>query len=154
MTLIPNSIGGQRGIAIVETVIIAPLILFLILATAEITHAFVDHNTLSKATRNGARYLASNAALGTTGIIVLTAQVISDTQNLVAFGNTAGNGDPILPGLIAGNIQVTDIGNDNIQVTATYPYTGILGTNLPALGLGADIDLSLNLQATVSMRAL
>lgn len=154
MTLNLNTVSRQRGVALVETVIMTPLLLFLILLTAEVTHAFVDHNTLSKSARNGARYLASNAALGTTGVIVLTAQKVSDTRNLVVFGNAAGTGSPILPGLTTGNVQVTDIGNKRVQVTATYPYSGILGDVLPTLGIGADINLVMNLQATVSMRAL
>jgi Flp pilus assembly protein TadG len=154
MTLNLNTVSRQRGVAVVETVIITPLLLFLILLTAEVTHAFVDHNTLSKSARNGARYLASSAALGTTGVIVLTAQKVNATRNLVVFGNAAGTGSPILPGLTTGNVQVIDIGNKRIQVTATYPYTGILGDVLPTFGFGADIDLAFDLQATVSMRAL
>jgi Flp pilus assembly protein TadG len=144
----------QRGAAIVETVVITPLLLFLIMLAAEVTNAFVDHNTLTKSARNGARYLASNGALGTTGLVVLTAQVINDTQNLVAFGNTAGTGTPVLPGLVAGDVQVIDLGSGRLEVTATYAYTGLLGGTLPSFGFGGDPNLSMNLQATVSMRAL
>jgi Flp pilus assembly protein TadG len=149
-----KTVSRQRGAAIVEAVVVAPALLFLILLTAEVTNAFVDHNTLSKAARNGARYLASNAAMGTTGVVSLSAQVVSSTQNMVVFGNVAGTGSPVLPGLAAGNVQVADLGNNVVQLTATYPYTGILGGSLPSFGFGADTSLELNLQATVSMRAL
>jgi hypothetical protein len=151
-----KSFARSRGVALVETVILTPLLLFLILLTAEVTHAFVDHNTLTKSARSGARFLASNAALGTTGVVVLipNGQVVSDTKNLVVFGNTAGTGTPILPGLNVAGIQVTDLGNNHVQVTATYPYTGILGNALPSFGFGEDQNLSFNLRATVSMRAL
>lgn len=144
----------QRGAALVETVVISPLLLFLIVLTAEVTNAFVDHNTLTKSARNAARYLASNAALGTTGTVVLTATVVGETRNLVVYGNTAGAGASILPGLAPGNVQVLDIGNDRVQVTATYAYTGLLGGTLPAFGYGGDPGLAMNLQATVTMRAL
>lgn len=144
----------QHGAALVETVVVTPLLLFIILATAEITNAFVDHNTLSKAVRNGARYLASNAIIGTTGVVSLTVPVIASTQNLVVFGNVAGSGTPVLPGLAAANIQVSDLGNNNVQVTANYAYTGLLGGTLPSLGIGPDTSLVMNLQASVSMRAL
>ena len=144
----------QRAAAVVETVVVSPLLLFLILLTAEVTNAFVDHNTLTKSTRNAARYVASNAALGTTGVVLLTATVVGETQNLAAFGNTAGTGTPVLPGLAPGNVQVLDIGNNRVQVTATYPYTGLLGGTLPAFGFGGDPSLVMNLQATVTMRAL
>jgi Flp pilus assembly protein TadG len=138
----------------VEAVVAAPLLLFLILATAEVTNAFVDHNTLSKTVRNAARYLAGKAILGTTGNVLLTAQLLTETQNLAVYGNAAGTGSPVVSGLTASGVQVVDLGNNNIQVTASYPYTGLMGGALPAFGFGADINLSVTLQATVTMRAL
>ena len=47
----------QRGLVLVEMVLITPLMLLLMLATAEVSRAFVDHNTLTKAARNGVRGL-------------------------------------------------------------------------------------------------
>lgn len=145
---------NQRGAAMVETVIVAPLLLFLVLLTAEITNAFVDHNTLSKATRNGARYLAANSALGTTGVVVLRPEVVDAARNLVVYGNVAGTGTPVLDGLTAANVQVTDLGGNNVQLTTIYAYSGLLGGTLPTFGYGSDIGLVMDLQATVSMRAL
>ena len=145
---------NQRGAAMVETIIVAPLLLFLVLLTAEITNAFVDHNTLSKATRNGARYLAANAALGTTGIVVLRPELLTETRNLVVYGNVAGSGSAVLNGLTPANVQILDLGGNNVQVTASYGYSGLLGGTLPSVGYGGDSSLAMNLQATVSMRAL
>jgi Flp pilus assembly protein TadG len=151
----PISTGRrQHGAALVETVVVTPLLLFLILVTAEITNAFVEHNTLSKAVRNGARYLASNAIVGTTGVVNLTAPVIDATRNLVVFGSVTGGGTAVLSGLATANVQVTDLGNDVVQVTASYAYTGLLGGTLPSFGIGPDIGTAFNLQASVSMRAL
>jgi hypothetical protein len=144
----------QRGVALVETVIILPLLLFLIVLTAEVTNAFVDHNSLAKATRNAARYLAANALLGTTGNVLLTPVVTTETRNLLVFGNTAGAGTPILSGLSIADVQVLDIGGNNVQVSATYAYTGLLGGSLPSFGIGPNSNLSMNLRATVAMRAL
>ena len=144
----------QRGVAMVETIVVTPLLLFLILLTAEITNAFVEHNTLSKATRSAARYLAANAALGTTGIVVLSGDLTTEARNLVVFGNVAGSGTPILNGLTTGSVDIVDLGGRNIQVTASFPYSGLLGGTLPAFGLGGDLSTVLNLQATVAMRAL
>jgi Flp pilus assembly protein TadG len=145
---------NQRGIAIVETVVTLPVILFLVLLCAEITNAFVDHNTLTKATRNAVRYLAENAIPGTTGVVDLQADTVTATRNLLVYGATAGGGTPILPGLAAGNVQVTDAGNNVVQVSVVYAYSGILGNSLPSLGFGADSNLAINLRATASMRAL
>ena len=144
----------QRGVAMVETIIVTPVLLFMILVTAEITNAFVEHNALSKTARTASRYLSANAVQGTTGIVVLTNDVVADTRNLVVFGNVAGAGLPLLDGLNTGNVQVQDLGNSVIQVTVTYPYSGLLGGNLPSFGFGANADTGFNLQATVSMRAL
>ena len=146
--------GQQQGAALVETVVISPLLLFLVLLTAEVTNAYVDHNTLTKYSRNAARYLSANALAGTTGTIQLDPQLITETRNLAVFGNTAGAGSPILPGLAPGNVQVTDLGNDHIRVTTTYAYTGLLGGSLPNFGFGPDSSLAFNLQATVVMRGL
>lgn len=144
-----------RGVALVETVVVTPILLFLILATAEVTNAFVDHNTLSKSVRNAARYLASNSTLGTTGIVLVTVKASNETRNLAVYGNTAGTGVPVLSGFAVGDVQISDLGNNNVQVTATYPYTGLLGGTLPNFGLGgSSLDLTMNLQATVTMRAL
>jgi Flp pilus assembly protein TadG len=145
---------NQRGAAMVETVIVAPLMLFLVLLTAEVTNAFVDHNTLSKATRNGARYLAANAALGTTGVVVLRPEVLTAARNLVVYGNVAGSGNAVLDGLTTANVQILDLGGNNVQLTASYGYSGLLGGTLPSFGFGGDTGLAMNLQATVSMRAL
>jgi Flp pilus assembly protein TadG len=144
----------QAGAAIVETIVVSPLLLFLILLTAEVTNAYVDHNTLTKSARSAARFVASNALVGTTGTVSLTAGVVNQARNLAVFGNAAGTGTPILPGLAVGNVQVLDIGGNNVQVTVTYAYTGLLGGSLPSFGFGADNSLSMNLQATVTMRAI
>ena len=144
----------QAGAAIVETIIVSPLLLFLVLLTAEITNAYVDHNTLTKTTRNAVRWVAATSINGTTGTVTLTAGVINQTRNLAVFGNTAGTGTAVLPGLAVGDVQVLDIGGNNVQVTVTYAYTGLLGGSLPSFGFGPDSNLSTNLQATVTMRAL
>ncbi len=137
-----------------ETIVAAPVLLFLVLVGAEITNAFIDHNTLTKSARHAVRHLAENALQGTTSVVSLDAGLITETRNLIVFGNTAGTGTPILPGLAVGNVQVLDIGANNVQVTITYPYSGILGNTLPAFGFGGDNNLGINLQATATMRAL
>jgi Flp pilus assembly protein TadG len=144
----------QRGIAIVETIVTLPVILFLVLLCAEITNAFVDHNTLNKATRNAVRYLAEHAIPGTTGVVDLQAGTIAETRNLLVYGTASGGGTPILPGLAAGSVQVTDTGNNVVRVSVTYTYSGILGNSLPSFSFGAESNLAINLRATASMRAL
>ncbi|MEJ2115423.1 MAG: pilus assembly protein, partial [Gammaproteobacteria bacterium] len=73
----------QGGLAAVEFVVILPILLLLMLASAELGRAFYQYNTLTKTVRDGARYLADNSLIGTTGLIDITGEA-SNTQNLVA----------------------------------------------------------------------
>jgi len=149
-----NSKKRQRGTAIVETIVAAPVMLFLVLVGGELTNAFIEQNTLTKSARNAVRHLAENALQGTTTVVAFDAALIAETRNLLVYGNRTGAGSPVLSGLNTGSVQVLDIGANNVQVTVTYAYTGILGNTLPAFGFGSDASLGINLQATATMRAL
>ncbi len=143
----------QRGLALVETAITLPVLLFVMLAASEFTNAFVTHTTLTKAVRDGARWAAEEAIDGTL-TVNLTAALQAEASNLVVYGNKAGAGAPLLNGLTTGDVTVTALADNNIRVTANYPYTGILGTVLPTFGSGSNISLLFNMDATVTMRAL
>ncbi len=148
-------ISCQRGAVLAEMALVTPILLLMMLATAEVTRAFVDHNTLTKAVRSGARYVAANAFQGTTGVVFVGAAALrAETQNLIVYGNTAGTGAPVLPGLTPADITVTDVGANNIQVSAAHTISGMLGPVLRSFSGGPDISMVHNLQATVTMRAL
>jgi Flp pilus assembly protein TadG len=143
----------QRGTALVETTICLPLLLLLLIVGGEVTNAFVQHNTLAKAVRDGARHAAGTAINGAK-VLDLTTTIINETRNLVVYGNTAGSGDPVLANLTVAAVTVTDLGGSNIEVRAQYAYNGVLGSVIPAFGFGADPSMSMNLRASVQMRAL
>ena len=144
----------QEGLALVETAICLPLLLFLMLASAEVTNVFVQHNTLTKAVRDGARYAAGVSFNHGAKVFDLRPDIISDTKSLVVFGDTSGGGTAALPNLTVGAVTVTEVATETVEVRATYAYTGILGSVLPAFGFGPDHSLSFNLEASVRMRAL
>jgi hypothetical protein len=144
----------QRGVALVETAICLPVLLFLMLAAGDLTNALVQHNTLTKAVRDGARYAAGVALDHSVKVFDVTPSIVSDTQSLVVFGDTSGSGTPILPNLALGDVTVTDVGGEIVEVRAAYAYTGIIGSVLPAFGFGSDLSLALNLEASVRMRGL
>ncbi|MEN8132002.1 MAG: TadE/TadG family type IV pilus assembly protein [Pseudomonadota bacterium] len=145
--------GRQRGLAAVEFAIILPLMLLLILATAELGRAFYLSNTLAKSVRDGARYVADNAIEGTTGQIDLDGTLVSETRNIVLYGSIGG-GTPLLQDFAPGDIAVTQVDVIHVQVSASYNFTPIFN-RIPTFGLGAgDIELNFPLQATVTMRAL
>jgi Flp pilus assembly protein TadG len=145
-----------RGVATIEFAICAPVLLLLMLGTAEVGRVLFQYNTLIKSVRDGARYAATGAAItsGTTRIVNITPQVGNQTRNLIVTGNTAGSGSPLLPGLEVGDVTNIDADNGYVSVTATYTYTPMLGASLPTFGLGEPIDLAIPLTATVVMRAL
>ena len=147
-------ISCQRGAVLAEMALVTPILLLMMLATAEVTRAFVDHNTLTKAVRNGVRYVAANAFQGTTGVVFVSATLRAETQNLVVYGNTAGTGAPVLPGLTPAAITITDVGANNVQVSAAHTISGLLGPVLRSFHGGSDMNMVHNLQATVTMRAL
>ena len=144
----------QHGIAMVEFAITLPLLLLLMFATAELGRLISQYNTLTKAVRDGARYAASTAALGSTGLVSVTPQVQTAVANLVATGNVNGSGSALLPGLVASDVTVSDAGNGYVAVSATYTYQPMVGATLPTFGLGSPISLSFSLNAAAIMRAL
>ena len=149
-----NPISWQRGAVLAEMALVTPILLLLMLATAEVTRAFVDHNTLTKAVRNGARYVAANAYQGTTGVVFVGVALRAETQNLVVYGNIAGTGVPVLPGLTPAAITIIDIGANNVRISAAHTISGLLGPVLRSFHGGSDINMVHNLEATVTMRAL
>jgi len=161
MTRTRNSHYRQRGIMMVEFIIVAPILLLLLLGISEFGRALYQYNTLTKSVRDGARYLAANAVVGSTSTIVIDSTDISETTNLVIYGNTAGSGTEKLPGLSASNITVSCLGGgtacpgvEHIVVAARYPYQSIMGATLATFGYGADVSLGITLTSTMTMRAL
>jgi len=88
---------------------VLPLLLLVVFGITEFGRAYYQYNTLSKAIRNGARYMSSHTYSSTN---------ITNAQNMVVYGQTAGSGSPVLPGLSTAMIGVTPIGG-------TGPYDEI-----------------------------
>jgi hypothetical protein len=93
-----NSARSQQGIAMVEFVIAAPVVLFIAMAITEMGNAFLQYNTLTQSLRDGARELANIAGKGTTGVIEVTGDELTAVRNLVAYG-TEGAGTAVVPDL-------------------------------------------------------
>ena len=144
----------QRGIAAIETAIALPVLLLLLVGTAEIGRAFYQYNTLTQAVRSAVRYLADNAIEGSSGVVSLDDAKRSLVKNLVVYANVDGTGDPILTGLDVGNIAVSAPDASHIQVDASYSYQPIF-VRIPTFGASTpDIDTGFTLNASTTMRAL
>lgn len=149
-----TSIRRQKGLALVETAIVLPFLMFVMLVATEFTNAFIQHTSLTKAVRDGARYVAEEAIDGTL-TLNLSAQLIEETKRLVVYGNRVQtSGTPLVYGLTVNDVTVSDVGGNNIEVRVNHDYSGILGTVIPAFGFGDDISTLFSLSASVTMRAL
>lgn len=143
---------SNQGLAAVELAIVLPVFLILLLASAELGRALFQYNTLHKAVRDGARYLAEHA-LNSVPVIEITAATTTATRNLVLYGSPSGGGTPLLPGLAPGDIAVEAVDASHVRVTATYAYAPIFGA-IPAFGLGQDIQVAAPLVARCTVQAL
>lgn len=146
--------GRLSGLAMIELTIAMPLLLFMFLATAEFGRVLFQYNTLTKSVRDGARHAAQYGLLGSTGVVNITNQLQTESNNLVVYANIGGSGATLLPGPLP-VVTVTNPGGDDIQVSASYNYQPMVGAVLPDFGLaGGGIGLTFTLRATVRMRAL
>jgi Flp pilus assembly protein TadG len=144
----------QDGVAAVELTIALPVLLLLIVGVTELGRALVRYNALTKTVHDGARYAASYALLGTTGMVNIDAQLLTEVRNVVVYGNKGGVGAAVLAGLQPAQVQVVDVGGDEVRVDVAYPYQPLFGAVLPNFGLGSSPPMSFVMQASVSMRAL
>lgn len=138
----------------IEFAITLPVLLVLMLFTVELGDVISQYDTLTKAVRDGARYAASTAANGSTGLVFVTPAIQTAVANLVSTGNVNGSGTALLPGLSASNVTVSDAGNGFVSVSATYVYKPLLGPAIPSFGLGSPGSFAVTLNAAATMRAL
>jgi hypothetical protein len=110
---------------------------------------------LADAAWDADRYLASNALLGSSGVVNLSAPLTAAAQNLVVYGNVAGTGAPLLPQLTPGQVTVASDASNNVSVSVAYPYQSLFGGTIPLFFTGGSISTAgLTLNVYTSMVAL
>jgi Flp pilus assembly protein TadG len=141
----------------VEFAISVPVILLLMFGSFEFGRLMIEYSALNDGVRNAVRYVAGAASPTTAGTLLTGGQwttLAQQGQNLAVFGNIAGTGAAILPGLTAGQITVTeDTVNRNVTVAASYPYVSLFGGNIPTF-TGGSISTAYTLTISTTMRAL
>ena len=144
----------QKGLAAVEFVITLPVLLLVMMATAELGRAFYQYNTLEKSVRDATRYLSANAINDGTKLIDIS-EYIDDVKNLVVYGDRNGNGAPILPSLVTDDVDVVEVASTHVQVSVNYAYQSMLGTSIPTFGFGSgNIDSTITFSSSSIMRGL
>lgn len=150
----------QKGIAAIELTILLPVMLLLIYATAEFGRVLHQYNMLTQLTRDAGRYISlgkNRADEGSTGVVILTDELKAKTKNILLYGKETVGSEPMLSGLTAADISITEvgiIGNIIIVISVSYDWTPIIGDSMPTFGFGNDIDLSFNLVTEFAVRAI
>lgn len=90
----------QRGTALVEFALALPLILMMTCLATEFGRAYYQYNTITKSVREAVRYLSVRAPNVD----------IDKAKNIVVYGNPAGTGTPLAPGLSITNVSIPDRG--------------------------------------------
>jgi hypothetical protein len=125
---------NDEGVQLVEVAIVIPILLMLFGAVAEFGRYFCEYTTLAKAARVGARYMSTKTVKKTKADWVLL------TKRLVVYGNTAGTGTPIMPGLAVENVDVKLEGGTyeppDVGVPMTVTITIINYKHQPVFDLG------------------
>lgn len=140
-------VKDERGTQLVELAIVLPILIMLFAATAEFGRYFYEYTTLAKAARAGTRYLATSA---------VNANEDGKAKNIVVYGNEAGTGSPLIPGLTTANVVITRQGGVptlpqtvNVQISA-FKHQPIfdLGklTKVPSLSLNVDVKPSVTMR--------
>ena len=148
---------GTRGIAVVETAIVLPLLFILLLAVGELGRAFIQYSRLSHRVHAAARHVAESVLRDTTGVLKPpSSQLSAEARNLVIYGVPVVAGSPAVPGLNTNNVIVdADINEGTVRVQVVYPYQPIVGEVLPMFGFGGDIAVdAITLRPQTVMRPL
>lgn len=140
----------ERGVQLLELAIVLPILMMLCAGVVEFGRYFYEYTTAAKGARAGARYLASKSATST------GTNWQANAKNLVVYGNTAGTGSPILPGLSTNNVQVQYSGGvsavpDLVKISIVdYQHQPVfdLGAllNIPSLSLNIDVKPSVTMR--------
>lgn len=140
----------EQGVQLLELAIVLPIMMMMFASLAEFGRYFYEYSTAAKGARLGARYLASKSATSNAN----DWEVIA--KNIVVYGNAAGDGDPILPGLTTANVDVEYSGGTagvpelvkvsiiNYQHESLFDLGALL--NSPSLSLNVDVKPSVTMR--------
>jgi Flp pilus assembly protein TadG len=152
-----STVRRQRGFALVEFVIAAPILLLLTFASFEFSHYLLEYNRLNDAVNNAAAWAATQALQGSDGVLASGSAwttLAGQTQNMVVYGNAAGTGTPMLPSLNTGEVSVTqNTSNNDVTVSVAYPYISLFGGAIPTF-MGGSISTTYTLSITATMEAI
>lgn len=107
----------QTGVAAVEFALILPMLLVLVAMVFELGHAVYRYNTTAKQVRDAVRYLS----------VQDQNTHITETRNIIVYGNAQGEGSPLDPRLTEANVATPTwqtAGVEPVINTVTVRITG------------------------------
>jgi Flp pilus assembly protein TadG len=147
MLHLQHFVRDEKGLQLVEAAIVVPIFLMLFAATAEFGRYFYEYTTLAKAAQAGSRYLSTAP---------VEAVEEATAKNIVVYGNAAGTGSPILPGLATTHVVITRQGGVlSIPATSTIQIVGYQHQsifNLGALTNTTGLSMNIDVKPSVTMR--
>ncbi len=105
----------EKGSTILEFVVVALIFFVMLIAICAGGNLYYTHNALLESTRRGARYAALQAGATPTGTPHVTpsdqacdttSPSLTAIKNMTMYGNAAGTGNKLAPGLTADNICI------------------------------------------------
>jgi len=145
----------QQGGALVDLVKILPLIILLFVITAELGRVVLDIHSLGKAQRNAVRFLAAHTSAGQvpwqTSSVDLTEDYALQARNLLVFGNTAGRGHRLLPGLSPESVEILTPDRDSVKLVVELQYQPRVLELLHLFGIATDLKTHYPINSSVTM---
>ena len=125
---------NERGAELIEFALALPLLLLMCLGVIEFGRAYYTYNILTKAVRDGARFL-STGMVTSTGTIDAT--IASQTKNVVVYGTVTNTGSPKLPDLATSQVTlpavtVVSAAEQYVTVSVNYPYVPLFSAVMPS----------------------
>jgi len=105
----------QKGSTLLEFVVVALVFFVMLIGICAAGNLYYTHNALLESTRRGARFAALQPGATPTGTAHVTpsdqacdttSPSLTNIKNMTMYGNTAGTGNKLVPGLTADNICV------------------------------------------------
>jgi Flp pilus assembly protein TadG len=134
-----------RGQSLLEFALVLPFLLLIAFGIIEFGRAYYQYNTLNKAIRDGARYLSRHSYIDTE---------VANAANICVYGNTVGNGTPVLPGLTSGSITVSPAATGYYGTGTTPPKiftVSVINYHFTSM-VPRLIPISADLSPTIQMR--
>ena len=106
----------------IEFAIATGILVPAFIGTFQFGYTFHVYNNLNSAVRGGARYGSMQSY--DSGTSTPSTAFSTAVKNMVVYGNSAGTGSPVTPGLTTDNVQVVAVMKGAIPSSITVKVTG------------------------------